>query len=82
LSEKDRNKLSQKAAKMSVFLTSPERVKIIVKDIVKHFQKHVEPAGFKAMIVTPDRYACVQYKEELDRLISSCYAAIETALNF
>ena len=27
----------------------------------------VEPHGFKAMIVTPDRYACVQYKEELDK---------------
>jgi type I restriction enzyme R subunit len=26
----------------------------------------VEPHGFKAMIVTPDRYACVQYKEALD----------------
>src|SRR5690606_20130220 len=26
-----------------------------------------EPHGFKAMIVTPDRYACVQYKEELDK---------------
>ena len=25
------------------------------------------PQGFKAMIVTPDRYACVQYKEELDK---------------
>ena len=23
------------------------------------------------MIVTPDRYACIQYKEELDKLINS-----------
>jgi len=71
LSEEDRNKLSQKAAKMSVFLKSPERVRTIVQDIVEHFQKHVEPEGFKAMIVTPDRYACVQYKEELDKLLST-----------
>ena len=70
LSEQDQNKLSQKAAKMAVFLKSPERVKTIVKDIAEHFQKHVEPEGFKAMIVTPDRYACVQYKEELDKLLS------------
>lgn len=27
----------------------------------------MDPHGFKAMIVTPDRYACVQYKEELDK---------------
>lgn len=69
LSEEDQNKLSQKAAKMSVFLKSPERVKTIIEDIVVHYQKHVAPEGFKAMIVTPDRMACVQYKEELDKLM-------------
>lgn len=70
LSEEDRNKLSAKAANMAVFLKSPERVKIIVADIVEHFKAHVEPEGLKAMIVTPDRYACVQYKEALDLLIN------------
>ena len=70
LSELDRNKLSQKAANMAVFLKSPERVKTIVADIVEHFKSHVEPEGLKAMIVTPDREACVQYKEALDLLIN------------
>jgi len=69
LTDEDRNKLSQKAASMSVFLKSPERVRTIVADIVEHFKAHVEPEGFKAMIVTPDRYACIQYKEELDKLM-------------
>ena len=76
LSEDDRNKLSQKAAKMAVFLKSPERVRTIVEDIVEHFQKHVDPEGFKAMIVTPDRYACVQYKAELDKLLSPEASAV------
>ncbi len=76
LSEKDRDKLSRKAAKMAVFLKSPERVKTIVQDIAEHFRRHVEPEGFKAMIVTPDRYACVQYKEELDKLLSPESAAV------
>ncbi len=71
LTESDRNKLSQKAAKMSVFLKSPERVRKIVADIVDHFRSHVDPEGLKAMIVTPDRQACVQYKTELDKLIGS-----------
>ena len=70
LSEEDRNNLSQKAANMSVFLKSPERVKTIVADIVEHFKAHVEPEGLKAMIVTPDRYACIQYKEALDILMN------------
>jgi len=67
LSEDDRNKLSQKAANMSVFLKSPERIKTIVEDIVQHFKAHVEPEGLKAMIVTPDREACILYKAELDK---------------
>ncbi len=67
LTEEDKNTLSQKAAKMSLFLKSPERIATIVNDIVKHFRDHVEPQGFKAMIVAPDRFACTQYKEELDK---------------
>ena len=71
LSEEDRNKLSKKAANMAVFLKSPERVNTIVSDSVEHFKLRVEPEGLKAMIVTPDRYACIQYKEGLDKLIDS-----------
>jgi len=66
LSDEEADILSKKAAQMSVFLKSPERVKTIVEDINKHFRQKVEPHGFKAMVVTPDRFACVQYKEELD----------------
>ncbi len=69
LSEEDRNTLSQKATNMKVFLKSPERVKAIVNDIAEHFSKHVEPEGLKAMIVTADRFACIQYKDELDKLL-------------
>lgn len=71
LSEEDRNKLSQKAANMSVFLKAPERVRTIVADIAAHYQQHVAPEGLKAMIVTPDRLACIQYKEELDKLMDA-----------
>ncbi|MEW6419304.1 MAG: type I restriction endonuclease subunit R [Nitrospirota bacterium] len=69
LSEEDRDTLSQRATTMNVFLKSLERVSAIVKDIAEHFGKHVEPEGLKAIIVTPDRYACIQYKEELDKLL-------------
>ncbi len=83
LSEDDRNKLSQKAANMSVFLKSPERVKTIVKDIANHFKIHVEPEGLKAMIVTPDRYACILYKEELDKFlpVEASEVVISTSAN-
>jgi len=71
LSDEQADALSKRAAKMSAFLKSPERVYTIVKDIIQHFQDKVEPHGLKAMIVTPDRFACVQYKEELDKQINT-----------
>ncbi|MBD3862316.1 type I restriction endonuclease subunit R [Olleya marilimosa] len=67
LTDEEADALNKKSAKMSAFLKSPERVEKIVSDIAKHFKDKVAPHGFKAMVVTPDRYACVQYKEELDK---------------
>jgi type I restriction enzyme R subunit len=66
LNDEEADALNKKSAKMAAFLKAPERVAKIVEDIATHFKEKVEPHGFKAMIVTPDRYACVQYKEELD----------------
>jgi type I restriction enzyme R subunit len=66
LTDEEADALNKKSAKMAAFLKSPERVAKIVEDISKHFNEKVLPHGYKAMIVTPDRYACVQYKEELN----------------
>ncbi len=74
--ETDRANLVKKAAKMSAFLKSPARVRMIVADIVKHFNKKVDPYGFKALIVTPDRFACDQYKQELNKVISPEASAV------
>lgn len=65
LSDEEADALNKKSAKMAAFLKAPERVAKIVNDIATHFREKLEPHGFKAMIVTPDRYACVQYKNEL-----------------
>ncbi|MDO6604700.1 type I restriction endonuclease subunit R [Arenibacter palladensis] len=67
LTDEEADALNQKSARMAAFLKSPERVSKIVTDIAQHFNEKVAPHGFKAMIVTPDRYACVQYKTELDK---------------
>ena len=67
LSDEEADALNKKSAKMAAFLKSPERVAKIVKDIAVHFTEKVAPHGLKGMIVTPDRHACVQYKEELDK---------------
>ena len=67
LNDEEADTLNKKSASMSVFLKAPERVSRIVKDIANHFKEKVAPHGFKAMIVTPDRHGCVQYKNELDK---------------
>jgi type I restriction enzyme R subunit len=71
LTDEEADALNKKSAKMSAFLKSPERVAKIVEDIAKHYNEKVAPHGFKAMIVTPDRFACVQYKEELDKYFAT-----------
>lgn len=83
LSDDEADALSRKAAQMSAFLKSPERIRKIVEDIVTHFREKVMPHGFKAMIVTPDRYACVQYKEELDKhfVAEASQVVISTSAN-
>lgn len=67
LTDEEADALNKKSAKMAAFLKAPERVSKIVADIAVHFKEKVAPHGFKAMIVTPDRMACVQYKGELDK---------------
>ncbi|WP_147677412.1 type I restriction endonuclease subunit R [Algibacter pacificus] len=83
LTDEEADALNKKSAKMSAFLKSPERVAKIVEDIAKHFKEKVAPHGFKAMIVTPDRYACVQYKEELDKYFpeEASHVVISTSAN-
>ncbi|MCW7493561.1 type I restriction endonuclease subunit R [Leptospira sp. 2 VSF19] len=82
LTDEEADALNRKSAKMAAFLKAPKRVSKIVEDIARHFKEKVEPQGFKAMIVTPDRYACVQYKEELDKHFpaeASCVVISTTA---
>ena len=83
LNDEEADALNRKSAKMAAFLKAPERVSKIVKDIATHYQEKVAPQGFKAMIVTPDRFACVQYKEELDKLfpVEASKVVISTSAN-
>ena len=69
LSDLDRDILGKTAAKMAVLVKTPERIRRVCEDIVRHFQSKVEPNGFKGQIVTFDRESCLLYKTELDKLL-------------
>ena len=59
LSDLEKDKLGQTAAKMAVLLKTPERIQAVCEDIAQHFQKKVEPNGFGAQVVTFDREGCL-----------------------
>ena len=49
-------------------LEAPQRIRRVCMDIVKHYREHIQPNGFKAMIVTSSRNAAIIYKEQLDEV--------------
>ncbi len=64
----ERERIKQKYATEDAILAAPERIKKVVLDILKHYEDHIEPNGFKAQIVTASRKLAVMYKKYLDDL--------------
>ncbi|OSQ54462.1 DEAD/DEAH box helicase, partial [Marivita cryptomonadis] len=67
LTDEDKDKLGRAAAKMSILVKAPERIRAICGDIAKHYQEKVAPNGFGAQVVTFDRESCLLYKQEFDK---------------
>ena len=76
-SEEDRERIKQKYAKEDAIIASPQRIEQIVLDLIKHYETHIQPNGFKAQIVAVTREAAVLYKQKLDEL-----SDIESAVIF
>lgn len=47
---------------------APARIRWVCIDLLKHYRDHIQPDGFKAMIVTGSRHAAALYKKTLDEL--------------
>lgn len=67
-SPKERERIKQKYATQEAIATSTKRIRQICLDIIKHFETHIAPNGFKAQIVTSTRRAAIKYKKILDEL--------------
>ncbi|HHP5603569.1 TPA: type I restriction endonuclease subunit R [Bacillus paranthracis] len=67
-SEEDRERIKKKYATEQAIISSQKRIKRIVLDMIEHYEKHIQPNGFKAQIVAISREAAVMYKEMLDEL--------------
>jgi type I restriction enzyme, R subunit len=67
-SQEDRERIKKKYAQEEAIIASPKRIEQIVLDIIKHYETHIMPNGFKAQVVAVSREAAVTYKEKLDEL--------------
>jgi len=73
--EEIEDKVKRRLNAIKVVLENPERIKVIAKDIAKHFKENVD-RKFKAMVVAGSRKACHIYKQELDRHLPPEYSEI------
>ncbi|RIU93434.1 type I restriction endonuclease subunit R [Oceanobacillus picturae] len=67
-SDEDKERIKQKYVTEEALTASPKRLKTVVPDIIDHYEKHIQPNGFKAQIVSISREAAVAYKKLLDEL--------------
>lgn len=67
-SDEDKERIKQKYVTEQALTESHKRIRSIVLDMIEHYEKHIEPNGFKAQVVTVSRQAAVTYKKFLDAL--------------
>lgn len=67
-SDDEKAAIKKKFGTNRTVLEAPQRIRRVSIDILKHYREHIQPNGFKAMIVTSSRNAAVLYKEALDKL--------------
>lgn len=75
----EREHIKTKYATLEAIAGAPKRIERICLDIIEHYEKFIQPNGFKAQIVAVNREAAVTYKETLDRLDAPESALIMSA---
>ena len=63
-----KDKLKRQYVTKDKIAEAPSRIRRIALDVVNHYTRHIEPNGYKAMLVAPSREAAVTYKRELDMI--------------
>lgn len=66
--EEEREEIKRRYGTQQAILEAPARIREVCQDILKHYQKVVQPNGLKAMIVTTSRNAAVTYKEVMEEI--------------
>ncbi|MCG7333697.1 type I restriction endonuclease subunit R [Sporosarcina sp. ACRSM] len=77
--EETREKIKQKYVNDELLLTSPDRMREIALDMVRHYENKILMNGYKAQVVAVSRYAAVEYKKLIDEFAAGQF---ETAVIF
>lgn len=77
--EDTREKIKQKYVNDELLLTSPDRMREIALDIVRHYESKILVNGYKAQVVAVSRHAAVEYKKLIDEF---AVGQFETAVIF
>src|SRR5437660_2306422 len=72
----DLHKILDRAVNLKTFLKGDERVDKIARYVAEHYDKNVEPLGYKAFLVGVDRPACAKYKKALDKYLPPEYSEV------
>ncbi len=63
-----KNTLKKRYVTKTSIAEAPHRIAQIVSDLINHYTQHIEPNGYKAMLVAPSREAAVTYKKRIDEM--------------
>jgi type I restriction enzyme R subunit len=70
LDQDKRQRLKKEYVTKEKIAEAPSRIRKICLDLINHYTTHIEPEGYKAMLVATSREAAFTYKRELDKLNS------------
>lgn len=67
-SDEEKREIKRKYGVERAVREAPGRVRWLCIDLLKHYREHIQPNGFKAMIVVGSRHAATVFKKTLDDL--------------
>lgn len=67
-SEEDKREIRKKYGVEKAVREAPARIRWVCLDLLKHYREHIQPNGFKGMIVVGSRHAATLFKKTLDEL--------------
>lgn len=67
-SKEEQREIKQKYGVERAVREAPARIRWVCMDLLTHYRTHIQPDGFKAMIVVGSRHAATLFKKTLDEL--------------